>query len=115
MGEPSLGSRWTKPSTLSILPARADEGCMVRKSPMVGRFSKCGMWRFVKGTEFLAGGSARPGREGPRRTRKISRRTQKCLLDWEWGTASLQDGALGKEVGQGIVGRRTGSRVSLLY
>src|SRR6266852_2926203 len=103
MGEPSLGSRWTKPSTLSILPARADEGCMVRKSPMVGRFSKCGMWRFVKGTEFLAGGPAWAGREDPRRTRKISRSARECLLDWESSTASLQDGASDKEVGQGIV------------
>src|SRR6266404_5360519 len=58
MGEPSLGSRWIKPSTLSILPAKASEGCIVRKSAMTGRFSKWGMWRFVKRTESLGGGSA---------------------------------------------------------
>src|ERR1700686_5863070 len=91
MGEPSLGSRWIKPSTLSILPAKASEGCIVRKSAMTGRFFKWGMWRFVKRTESLGGGSAKAGREGPRRGRRISRRTQECLLDAEWGTASLHE------------------------
>src|SRR5438445_378047 len=112
MGEPSLGSRFTKPSTLSILPAKADEGRMVRKSPMTGRFSKCGMWRFVKGTEFLAGGFARTGREDPRRTRKISRSARECLLDGEWGTPILQEYVSGKTVVRGIADRRTRPRIS---
>src|SRR5262245_37343067 len=83
MGEPSLGSRWTKPSTFSILPATADEGSIVIKSAMAGRFSKWGMWRSVDGTGSLAGESARTVREGPRWTRRTSRRTQDeviCLL-----------------------------------
>src|SRR6267143_2812832 len=112
MGEPSFGSRWIKPSTLSILPAKAGEGCIVRKSAMAGRLSKWGMWRFVNGTESLAGGSAKAGRGGLRRTRKISRRAQECLLDGKWRTARLQDCVSCTKVGQGIVGRRTRAQVS---
>src|SRR5437899_11493705 len=86
MGGPVLGSRWRKPSTFSLLRATADEAWIVIKSAMAGRFSKWGMWRFVNGTESLAGGSARTEREGPRRTRRTSRRTQEGLMDGEWGT-----------------------------
>src|SRR6266481_1069089 len=112
MGEPSFGSRWIKPSTLSFLPAKAAEGCIVRKSAMAGRLSKWGTWRFVNGTESLAGGAARAGKEGPRRTRRISRRAQECLLAGKWDTASLQECVSAKEFGHGIVGRRTRSRIS---
>src|SRR5258708_4575436 len=96
MGEPSFGSRCTKPSILSILPATAAEGCMVRKSPMAGRFSKCGMWRLAKGTEVLAGGPGWAGSEDPRKTKRISCSARECLLDREWDTLFLQECVSGK-------------------
>src|SRR5260221_10064715 len=106
MGEPSLGSRCTKPSILSILPATAVEGRMVRKSPIAGRLSKCGMWRLAKGTEFLAGGPGWAGSEDPRKRKRISRSARKSLLDREWGTPFLQECVSGKN-GQSGNSRRT--------
>src|SRR5882762_9872153 len=97
MGEPSLGSRWTKPSILSILPATAVEGRMVRKSPMAGRLSKCGMWRFVKATEVLAGGPGWAGSEDPRKSKRINASARRSLLDREWGTPFLQECVSGKK------------------
>src|SRR6266699_4030649 len=99
MGDPSLGSRCMKPSTLSILPAKAAEGCIVRKSAIAGRCSKRGMWRLVNVPGSLPGGPARVEKEGPRMTRRTSRRTKECLLDDGWHTTSLQNGFPGIEKG----------------
>src|SRR2546422_11440654 len=107
MGDPSLGSRCMKPSTLSILPANAGEGCIVRKSVIAGRCSRRGMWRLVNVTGSLPGGPAGVEREGPRMTRRTGRRTQECLLHDGWHTTSLQNGFPGTEKGQEMVARRT--------
>src|SRR6266705_729995 len=107
MGDPSLGARCRKPATCFTLAATAAGGCIVRKSVMAGRCSRRGMWRLVKVTGSLPGGPARVEREGPRMTRRTSRRTRECLLDGGWHTTSLQNGFPGTEKGQEMVARRT--------